>query len=670
MSGLQITITTAGRAAIVNAENTGTAPLRIAQIGVTAQAFVPGAGMTALPAELKRLSTFAGAAVADDTVHVTIRDDSEDVYSLRGFALYLEDGTLFALYGQAGVILEKSAQAMLLLAADIRFVEISATSLTFGDTNWINPPATATVQGVVELADNLESIEGLDGSRAMTPAGHKAAIDDRFGVGAPSAFVKSLLALATAALMRTAIGLGNVATRNEGHGNGLDADLLDGQHGAYYRDWGNLTNKPMTFAPSPHAHVWGDLSGVPATAIRWPAFAEVTDKPTTYPPSGHTHAAADITSGVLDVLRIPDIAIAKVTGLQAAIDSKAPISNPIFAGVVQGASEIRSNGGSLAAQATAGQNAHLWLRDETGANRALVFWDRSSGSLRVRRYNAAGNATEGELSLFGNGALQWNGNGIWHSGSFDPSSKANLSGASFTGSVTAPNLIAGGVGNGAFVQVGDDIKLIDIGIANAAGVQGNQTPAVGYFYFGNSNTRFGWDGGNLVFGAGLVWHAGNFDPNSKASLNTNVRFRDVTCDRGNGTGVVFLNGANDRYLYWNGSSYELPGGRLVAAGGFQKGSSRELKNIEGPMPYGLKELLQIETVIGSYKSEFIDDNGRKRLFVVAEQLAAIVPEPVDHDAIEFKGRRVAGVDDGQLVPLLIKSVQELAAQVAAMQERL
>jgi hypothetical protein len=41
---------------------------------------------------------------------------------------------------------------------------------------------------------------------------------------------------------------------NDGASSGLDADLLDGQHGSYYRDWNNFTNKPSTFAPSAHTH--------------------------------------------------------------------------------------------------------------------------------------------------------------------------------------------------------------------------------------------------------------------------------------------------------------------------------------------------------------------------------------------------------------------------------
>ncbi|WP_346351929.1 phage tail protein [Oceanimonas sp. AH20CE76] len=33
-----------------------------------------------------------------------------------------------------------------------------------------------------------------------------------------------------------------------------DSDKLDGQHGSYYRAWGNITGKPATFPPSGHTH--------------------------------------------------------------------------------------------------------------------------------------------------------------------------------------------------------------------------------------------------------------------------------------------------------------------------------------------------------------------------------------------------------------------------------
>jgi hypothetical protein len=265
MSGLPIVVTSAGRAALVNAANTGTLPVTIAKIGVTAAAFTanPDGSDLVLPGELKQLSTFGGAAVADDTIHVTLRDDGSDVYSMRGFGLYLADGTLFALYGQAGVILEKSAQAMLVLSADIRFVNVDATSITFGDANFINPPATTEVQGVIEIATDAESVAGVDPGRAVAPRGLKAALDGRLGAGAPAAFVKGLLTLATAVAFRAALAIKSAALKDEGPGNGLDADLLDGQHGAFYRDYGSLQNVPPTFVPSTHPHSAADIdSGI------------------------------------------------------------------------------------------------------------------------------------------------------------------------------------------------------------------------------------------------------------------------------------------------------------------------------------------------------------------------------------------------------------------------
>jgi len=196
-------VTNAGRAALVNASNTGTAPVTIAQVGLTATAVVPGVGITALPGEYKRIATISGDVVADDTIHLIVRDESADVFTVRSFALYLADGTLFAIYGQAGVILEKSAQAIMLLAIDVQFADVAAAMLTFGNANFLNPPATTEMQGVVELTTVAEAQAGIDALRALTPVAAKAAI------------LGWLLA-------------------QDGSGSGLDADLLDGQDGSYY----------------------------------------------------------------------------------------------------------------------------------------------------------------------------------------------------------------------------------------------------------------------------------------------------------------------------------------------------------------------------------------------------------------------------------------------------
>jgi hypothetical protein len=51
----------------------------------------------------------------------------------------------------------------------------------------------------------------------------------------------------TAANLQDGAALSEIAD-DDGAGSGLDADLLDGQHGAYYRDWGSLTGVPADIA--------------------------------------------------------------------------------------------------------------------------------------------------------------------------------------------------------------------------------------------------------------------------------------------------------------------------------------------------------------------------------------------------------------------------------------
>jgi hypothetical protein len=147
MTALVLQITDAGRAAMVDAVGGGTRQVRIAAAGLTAQAFVSAPTLEVLPGEFKRIDAVSGQAVAADTVHLTLRDSGTDSYAVRGFGLYLEDGTLFAVYGQAETILEKAAAATFYLAIDWQLAAADAAAITFGDTAFANPPATETVRG-------------------------------------------------------------------------------------------------------------------------------------------------------------------------------------------------------------------------------------------------------------------------------------------------------------------------------------------------------------------------------------------------------------------------------------------------------------------------------------------------------------------------------------------
>ncbi len=169
MAGNFIQITDAGRAALVAQGNTGTTEHRVTEIGLCAGAFVFKPDMLAMPNERKRVTTFGGKNVAKDTIHVTIQDTTNDQYSLFGYGLYLENGVLAAVYVQSTPIMEKSPAAYLMLSADMQFVSIDAAKLVFGDASFLNPPASETVQGVIEIATQEEVNEGRDPVRALTP---------------------------------------------------------------------------------------------------------------------------------------------------------------------------------------------------------------------------------------------------------------------------------------------------------------------------------------------------------------------------------------------------------------------------------------------------------------------------------------------------------------------
>ena len=174
---LLITITNAGRAEIINAQNTGTGPVTITEIGFGTGQYTPSKLQTTLQAQVKRMGSIAGLVVADDTIHVMAKDESADAYNVGEFGLFSATGTLVAVYSQlptAGWIIQKASPSTLMLATDIILESLDATHLTFGDIFFVNPPGTTEVPGVLELATPEETQLGEDSARAIHPAGLKS----------------------------------------------------------------------------------------------------------------------------------------------------------------------------------------------------------------------------------------------------------------------------------------------------------------------------------------------------------------------------------------------------------------------------------------------------------------------------------------------------------------
>ncbi|MGO1000824.1 phage tail-collar fiber domain-containing protein [Lysobacter sp. CA196] len=297
--------------------------------------------------------------------------------------------------------------------------------------------------------------------------------------------------------------------------------------------------------------------------------------------------------------------IADVGGLQSALDAKAPTTNPRLFGTV----EVKNGdvGWMTFNQGNDSCAGYVAFFTKEGVRRGYIGWGDGAN-----------------LSLFAESGWGWSITG-------NVLAKGNL---------TAANLIAGGAGNGAYVQIGDDCRLVDVGEVHVIGVQSTTNGNVGFFRFGSNGNRFGWDGGNLVWGGAVLWHSGHFDPNGKANLS----------------------GAS----FWGD----------VYAPTFRRNSSRRVKR-------GIRLLekdIDTGAIIDQFRGvSFIykQGDGQRHLGGIAEEVVEYLPQAVGRDE---KGRP-DGVDYTEFVPVLLvdarkerkarrKDREDLLKQIAELNRRL
>ncbi|EIE3145850.1 tail fiber protein [Escherichia coli] len=168
MSKLLFTMTDAGRQELVNANKTGTNKVEIVSVGLGSRYYVTSTSQTNITNEIKRLTTIGGKVVSPDTIHVTAKDDSKDEYVVHTIGLYTNKGTLFAIYSQEQAIINKASSTIALISSDIAIKTLDTKNITFGDIEFINPPATETVVGVARFANEQEIDAGTDDSLAVS----------------------------------------------------------------------------------------------------------------------------------------------------------------------------------------------------------------------------------------------------------------------------------------------------------------------------------------------------------------------------------------------------------------------------------------------------------------------------------------------------------------------
>ena len=185
----------------------------------------------------------------------------------------------------------------------------------------------------------------------------------------------------------------------------------------------------------------------------------------------HQHGAGDVTSGVFDVGRIPALAMEKITGLANALAGKAPINTPTFeggGGPEGGEVRLKRPTSETAFEADVAIDLYknqLRIFETTGALRGLFF-----------------DVTE----LLGGIASK-----VWHSGNFNPATKATL---------------------------GTSATFADVRVLDGAGG--------GVVYLGDLAHFLVFDGFNyvlpnapLISAGGTVWTSATFNPADKVSVS-------------------------------------------------------------------------------------------------------------------------------------------------------
>jgi hypothetical protein len=168
---MNIVLTNAGLQKIINAEQTGTAPVVISQIAFGSGQYVANASQIALQNEIKRLPVISGGTDDDHSIHVAAQDVSSDSYSVYEFGLFFEDGTLFAVYSQTETpILQKTISSVAQFECGIALQDVNIESISFGDVAFTYPYATETNPGIAEIATEAEAKAGNDNTRIITPA--------------------------------------------------------------------------------------------------------------------------------------------------------------------------------------------------------------------------------------------------------------------------------------------------------------------------------------------------------------------------------------------------------------------------------------------------------------------------------------------------------------------
>ncbi len=152
---------------------------------------------------------------------------------------------------------------------------------------------------------------------------------------------------------------------------------------------------------------------------------------------------------------------------------------------------------------------------------------------------------------------------------------------------------------------------------------------------------------------------------------SNIAGRDIFASRGDGTGVIYLNAATTRYLYYDGTNYQLVSASLFVGGsiyanGVLVSSDLRLKKHLTPLAEIVPRLLAIDAF------EYTDiASAERRIGVSAQSVQKVFPEAVGEDqdgmlSVAYGNLALAGLVE--YVKVMEKRMADLESEVRHLKE--
>jgi hypothetical protein len=119
--------------------------------------------------------------------------------------------------------------------------------------------------------------------------------------------------------------------------------------------------------------------------------------------------------------------------------------------------------------------------------------------------------------------------------------------------------------------------------------------------------------------------------------------------------ILFIraNGSNGVYMTANATSWT-------------SNSDETIKDIIEPITDGLDKLKDIRTVIYKFKN---DKEGSRKVGLIAQDVEKILPEAITKTYQNEYDKEVLGLNYTDLIPVLVKAIQELSAKVSALENK-